>query len=674
MCCINTNFKHNIVAKHRVGPADSGRHGAHVRAESTPTISSTNTPTRKRSLSPDRLRAAVSDLLSAPPKEFVDFLGSVLTCSVTEQRVRDEIARVTSTWETPETCGARVMVSRSNDAVARALGNMIFELFDAEGVPLAKHMPQMHPFDDDASTIGSFPDRLTLDLLPFMSERSVIYESCHTILNHISKMFEEMGLNCVPEQGGLSELRVVSSFKLAHSQVPFTWDSSDKKTTFVFVMPLQATTAVTYVGQTPVDVFGYRKDLRTDIDLGDTVVSFGQALYLGREMKQTRELVTSIVVAVYTIDSSIPTAPFTRPHFQAANELAALTGVPPMQVCVGCHVEIRDRETEGLWGNKSVDVGKGFHCRHCREGLHIPAFLCGSCRTGRFADNAGSNRVRACALQIGRSNDDPLSEFVDGWLAWEVSVGNLREGKMPCLHASLIPNNLGEALMNVLSLEEIQHAAALFKQWYLSGNIVFDLAPSDLQEFFTKEDSDKSFLWPIWRELYVENSHCSRVVLCINALIGALSIGPLVRGIDPSSGKARKVTKAQPAFYGTADVTLVELRSRLWNAARISTGLITSSEMHAMALKTLRHIQKGAWSTNFKCTCNIQSLDVNMSMRRDRNQCRGPVLNLAIDQVMSTGRLSQRIRAIQTRWAEEMTREEFTRFMAPKPETDHRFW
>jgi hypothetical protein len=68
-------------------------------------------------------------------------------------------------------------------------------------------------------------------------------------------MFEEMGLNCVPEQGGLSELRVVSSFKLAHSQVPFAWDSSDKKTTFVFVMPLQATTAVTYVGKTPMNVF-----------------------------------------------------------------------------------------------------------------------------------------------------------------------------------------------------------------------------------------------------------------------------------------------------------------------------------------------------------------------------------------------------------------------------------
>ena len=673
MCCINTNCKHNLVAKHRVGP-DSGRRGAHVRADSTPTLSSTNTPTRKRSLSPDRLREAVSNLLLAPPKKFVDFVGSVLTCSVTEQRVRDDIARVTSAWETPETCGARVVVCRSNDVLARSLGSMTSELFDADGVPLAKLMSQMSPFDDDASTVGSFPDRLTLDLLPFMSENGVIYDSCHTILNHISKMFEEMGLNCVPEQGGLSELRVVSSFKLAHSQVPFTWDSSDKKTTFVFVMPLQATTAVTYVGQTPLNVFGYRKDLRTDIDRGDTIVSFGQALYLGREMKQTRELVTSIVVAVYTIDSNIPAAPFTRPHFQAANELAALTGVPPKQVCVGCHVEIRDRETEGLWGNKSVDVGKGFHCRHCREGLHIAAFVCGSCRTGHFADREGRNRVRACALQLERGNDDPLTEFVDGWLAWEVSVGNLRQGKMPCLHASLVPNNLGDALMNVLSFEEIQHAATLFKQWYLSGNIVFDLAPSDLQEFFTKEDSDKSFLWPIWRELYVENSHCSRVVLCINALIGALSIGPLVRGFDPASGKPRKVTKAQPAFYGRAGDTLEELRSRLWVAARISSGLITSSQMHAMALRTLRHIQLGAWCTNFKCTCNIQSLDVSMSTRRDPNDCRGPVLNLEIDQTTITGPLTQKIRATQERWAQEMTRQGFTTFMMPKPETDHRFW
>ena len=183
---------------------------------------------------------------------------------------------------------------------------MTRELFDAQGVPLATHISQMEPFDDDASSTGSFRDRLVLDLLPFMSLDGVIYESCLTILNHISMMFDDMGLKCVPEQGGLSELHVVSSFKLAHCQVPISWDSSDKMTTFVFVMPLQATTAVTYVGQTPVDVFGYRKDLRTELDRGDTVVSFGEALYLCREMKQTRELVTSIVVAVYTIDSNIP--------------------------------------------------------------------------------------------------------------------------------------------------------------------------------------------------------------------------------------------------------------------------------------------------------------------------------------------------------------------------------
>ena len=569
MRCIDTNFKHNIVAKHRVGP-DSGLRGTHGRAECTPTLSSTNTPTRKRSLSPDTLHAAVSNLLLNPPREFVEFLGSVLTCSVTEQRGHDQIARVTSGWETSETCGARVLVCRSNEILARALESMTRELFDAEGVPLATHMSQMTPFDDDASTIGSFRDRLTLDLLPFMSQNGVIYESCHTILTHMSKMFEEAGLNCVPEQGGVSELRVVSSFKLAHSQVPLTWDSSDKNTTFVFVMPLQATTAVTYVGKTPMNVFEYRKDLRTDIDRGDTVLSFGQALYFGREMKQTRELVTSIVVAVYTIDSTIASAPFTRPRYHAANELAALTGVPPMQVCVGCHVEIRDRETEGLWGNKSVDIGKGFHCRHCREGLQILAFVCGSCRTGKFADLAGTNRVKACALQIGRSSDDPLSEFVDGWLAWEVLAGRLCEGKMPCLHTTLVQNNLGDALMNVLSLKEIQGAAALFKQWYLSGNIVFDVAPNDLQAFFT-ECTDKSFLWPQWRELYVENSHCSRVVLCINALIGALSIGPLVRGFDPASGNPARLRRL--SLHSTARQTT------LWKSCALSCGLLPGSPL-----------------------------------------------------------------------------------------------
>ena len=161
----------------------------------------------------------------------------------------------------------------------------------------------------------------------------------------------------------------------------------------------------------------------------------------------------------------------------------------------------------------------------------------------------------------------------------------------------------------------------------------------------------------------------------MNAVIGALSIGPLVRGVDSSSGKKSKVTKAQPAFYvGMGENDLGELRSRLWVAARISSGLISASEMQRMALKTLRHVQKGAWCTNFKCTCNIQSLDANMSTRRDHNECRGPSLNLAIDQDANSGPRTQQVRSTQARWAEEMKTWEFTRFMAPKPETDHRFW
>jgi hypothetical protein len=284
-------------------------------------------------------------------------------------------------------------------------------------------------------------------------------------------------------------------------------------------MPLQATTAVTYVGKTPMNVFGYRKDLRTDIDRGDTVLSFGQALYFGREMKQTRELVTSIVVAVYTIDSTIASAPFTRPRYHAANELAALTGVPPMQVCVRCYAEIRDRMTEDLWGSKSIDVGKGFHCSDCRESFRIPALVCGNCRTGKFGEISALNRVKSCCLHNASSKDDPLGEFVNGWLQWEVSAVKLRAGWPPCLHGSLVPNNLGDALQNVLSLDEIRRAAGMFKQWYLFGNILLDAAPDELKTFF-RESSDLSFLWPKWRELYVENSHCSRAVLAVNAVIG----------------------------------------------------------------------------------------------------------------------------------------------------------
>ena len=598
-----------------------------------------------------------------------------MTCSVTEQRVAEHIARVTSSWKTEKTCGARVVMFRDDQILARALKNIAAELFDAEGVPLGKHGAMMSPFVDDGSTRGSFRDRLTLDLLPFMSAIGVLNDSCNTILQHISKTFSNLDLDCVPRQGGLSHLQVVSSFKLAHSQVPMCWDTTDKTmTTFVFVMPLQDTTAVKYVGENAMDVFGCRVDLQTELGRGDTVLSFGQSLYLSREMKPSRELVTSIVVAVYTTDSSIPVQPFTRPYYKAADDLAALTGVPPMQVCVSCHAEIRDRHTDDLWGSKAIDIGKGFHCSHCREAFHIPAFVCANCRTGKFGEISAMNRVKLCALHNSLSKDDPLGEFVDGWLAWEVSAIQLRAGKAPCLHGSLVPNNLGDALQHVLSLDEIRRAASMFQQWYLFGNIVFDAAPDELKVFF-QESSDFSFLWPKWRELYVENSHCSRAVLAVNAVIGALSIGPLVRGTQKYSGKARKTTKAQPAFYGTVDDNLDELRSRLWIAARISSGLISKLEMQRMALRTLRHVQKGAWCSNFKCTCNIQSLDVSMSTRWDRQvDCRGPVLNLSIDQLVGTGAVTAQIRSTQTRWAQEMTTGEFTSYMSPKPETDHRFW
>ena len=597
-----------------------------------------------------------------------------MTCSVTEQRVTEHITRVTSSWKTPETRGARVVMFRGDQILARALENMARELFDAEGVPLGRHMAMMSPFLDDGSTRGSFRDRLTLDLLPYMSATGVLDDSCNTILMHMSKTFSNMGLDCVPRQGGLSHLQVVSSFKLAHSQVPICWDNSDKSISFVFVMPLQATTSVTYVSETALDVFGCRVDLHTELGRGDTVLSFGQSLYLSREMKPSRELVTSIVVAVYSIDSHIPVQHFTRPYFKAADDLAALTGVPPMQVCVACHAEIRDRHTDDLWGSKSIDIGKGFHCSDCREAFHIPALVCGNCRTGKFGEISALNRVKSCCLHNASSKDDPLGEFVNGWLQWEVSAVKLRAGWPPCLHGSLVPNNLGDALQNVLSLDEIRRAAGMFKQWYLFGNILLDAAPDELKTFF-RESSDLSFLWPKWRELYVENSHCSRAVLAVNAVIGALSIGPLIGGLNSSSGKARKTTKAQPAFYGTLDDNPDELRSRLWIAARISSGLITKLEMQRMALKTLRHIQKGAWCSNFKCTCNIQSLDVSMSTRWDRHtDCRGPVLNLSIDQLVGTGAVTAEIRTTQRHWAQQMTTEEFSRYMSPKSDTDHRFW
>ena len=671
MLCIKMCLNETLVAKHRVRPG-SGRHGAHGHAESTPNFSSASDPTRKRSLSPDVLREAVKKLLLNCPKVFVDFLGNVITCSVTEQSVNDQVARVTSGWKTPETCGACVVVCQSNTDLANALGNMAGEVLDVDGVPLPVHISQMTPFVHDGSTRHSFRDRLILDLLPFMSAPGVIHDSCNAILIHISSIFCEMGLNSVPEQGGLSHLQLVSSFKFAHCQVPMCWDSNGSKTTFVFVMPLQSTTAVNYVGEGSMDVFGYRKDLRTDLKRGDTVVSFGQAMYLSQELRDTRELVTSVVIAVYTLNSSILAEPFTRPCFKAADDVAALTGVPPMHVCVSCHMEIRDRATEGLWGSKAVDVGKGFHCSHCRVAFCIPAFVCADCSSKNVGDISTLSRVHAWCVHSASSTHDPVGEFVDGWLEWEVSAIQLRAGKVPCFHGSLVQNNLGDALLNVLSLDEIRRAASMFEQWYLFGNIVYDAAPEELQ-VFKRESTDYSFLWPKWRELYVVNSHCSRVVLAINAVIGALSIGALVRGLNPS-GKARKTTKAQPAFYAGTEDNLEEQRSRLWTAARISSGVISASEMQRMALKTLRHIQKGAWCSNFKCTCNIQSLDVSLSTRWDRHNCRGPALDLTIDQLRGTSATTAEIRRTQCRWAEEMTTAEFSRYMSRNPETDHRLW
>ena len=56
------------------------------------------------------------------------------------------------------------------------------------------------------------------------------------------------------------------------------------------------------------------------------------------------------------------------------------------------------------------------------------------------------------------------------------------------------------------------------------------------------------------------------------------------------------------------------------------------------------------------------------------SNCRGPALDLTIDQLRGTSATTAEIRRTQCRWAEEMTTAEFSRYMSPKHETDHGFW
>ena len=130
-----------------------------------------------------------------------------------------------------------------------------------------------------------------------------------------------------------------------------------------------------------------------------------------------------------------------------------------------------------------MNVGKGFHCSHCREMFKIPGFICSECRVlspcARFAD-AAVDRLRGVALV--NDCEDPLSDFVNGWLAWEVSALKLHSNSLPCLHVqSAVPNDLGDALLNVMSLDEIKKGAQMFCRWYLEGAILFEIAPAELR-------------------------------------------------------------------------------------------------------------------------------------------------------------------------------------------------
>ena len=649
---------------------------------------------RKRSLTPDgdedltHSNARMTDdsaiSMWAPGQSVLESNGvERITLAEPDQYFDWDIRAVSNSWIRPETHRARVFVSDLDTDSGKKLANTVLHmrnvLFDSNGVPHPVYLSQMHPFVEDGSIKSTFRDRLCLDVLASLNDGTALGMDCAAVRDQVKDIFTSLGLQKVFTSTNLHHMQVVSSFHNAHCQVPLMWEDSQSLSTIVIAIPLNTYGALRYVSPTQVDVYGNRQDFNPEVKVGQVLISIGVPLYLTRYRSvDPNMLVTSILFLVLST-RTIPFTPFTQPCFRAADELESITGVPPTQLCICCNGHIRDRHTDGLWGNKSVNVGKGFHCSHCRESFKVPGFICSECRIlspcARFSEVA-VERLRSVAL--GNDCEDPLSDFVNGWLAWEVSVVQLRSHKLPCLHVhSALPNDLGGALLNVMSLDEIKKGAQMFCHWYLEGAIFFEIAPVELRKWYS-EMSDHSFLWPKWRQLYMVNSHCSRATLAFTALIGALQIGPLHRGFH-ASGKARKVTKHQPPFYVTVEdfPKIHELRSRLWVAERISRGLITNTEMQQMSLKVLRHIQKGHWTINFKCTCSIKSANVLKSTRWDQQQCVGPILDVSVDHEIEANNRVQGVylqaRSTQSRWAQELEGQKFAEFIKPKAD-DYRFW
>ena len=608
-----------------------------------------------------------------------------MTLTEPDQYFDWDIRSVSNAWiRQPQTHRARVFVSDLESALTKNLASTLGQLrdvfLDSNGVPNRVYLSQMHPFVEDGSTKCTFRDRLSLDVLGSLSDSSPLGNVCNGVLDHVRDIFVSLGLEKVYSATRLHHMQVVCSFHNAHCQVPLTWDDDRSLNTIIVAIPLNACGALRYVSPAQVDVYGNRENFGPEVNVGQVVISIGVPLYLTRYRCVDRNLLVTSVLFMVLSTRSTPFTTFTKPCFRAADDLEGATGVPPTQVCVCCNGLIRDRRTDDLWGNKSVDVGKGFHCSHCREIFKVPGFMCSECRAlnpcARFSDSA-VERLRNVTL--GNNCDDPLSEFVNGWLAWEVSALQLRSNKLPCLHVySAAPNDLGGALLNVMSLDEIKKGAQMFCRWYREGAILFEISPSELRKWYY-EYSDHSYLWPKWRQLYMRNSHCSRAVLAFNALIGALQIGPLHRGFD-ASGKPRRVTKQQPPFYITLEdyEKIDDLRSRLWIAERMSRGLITKTQMQQMSLKVLRHIQKGCWTINFKCTCSIKSANVLKSTRWDWQQCVGPILDVSLDHdVQADNRLQalvSQVRSTQAGWVYEMeTSKAFAEFLQPGS-NDYRFW
>ena len=282
---------------------------------------------------------------------------------------------------------------------------------------------------------------------------------------------------------------------------------------------------------------------------------------------------------------------------------------PPVLLCVVCRGWIRERRHADLSGRgarERSDHGcSGKHCLECRA--HYPRGPYSVCE---FCFNVGLGPTTLTQLDI--------TEF-----------DKMQTIRPVCLHHNSARNDILLTLFQIIRPEEIRAAASFFKQFFLHGTWIAELAPDDVLDNF--KDGNMDQLWHAFYRSHVTNSFCPRVLAACYGMQCALDTGPVLA----RSGSKLAANQRELFFAGMLSAPRNQkgmhecVRDRVILATEFEQGLFEKRALMRMALRVLKLFSVDKFVHNFQCSCSVVFQANNDT--GDCVNCQGPILSLAED-------------------------------------------